>query len=138
MFTLIAVINPITWIQSEGLTRRDALLGSKESPMAKQSPVLELARESVTPDDNTLVISNKASDLAMHTNLKCYYPPKKKGIPLYSFSRYRERMDSFKDIYLVWAGDPVSESFMDIPEFREKYELEKIAQNNGCIIFKLK
>jgi hypothetical protein len=47
-------------------------------------------------------------------------------------------MDSFKDIYLVWAGDPVSESFMDIPEFREKYELEKIAQNNSCIIFKLK
>lgn len=138
MFTLIAVINPITWIQSEGLTRKDALLGSKESPMAKQSPVLELARESVTPDDNTLVISNKASDLAMHTNLKCYYPPKKKGIPLYSFSRYSERMDSFKDIYLVWAGDPVSECFMDIPEFREKYELEKIAQNNSCIIYKLK
>lgn len=138
MFALIAVINPITWIQGEALIRKDALVGSKESLQIKQSPALKLAIDSVKPDANTLVISNKASDLAMHTGLKCYYPPKKKGIPLYSFSRYSERIEGFQNIYLVWAGDPVSDSFMDIAAFREKYELVKTAQNKYCIIYKLK
>ncbi|NLY18980.1 MAG: glycosyltransferase [Clostridiaceae bacterium] len=140
-FTLsavIAVVNPAIWLQSEGLPRKDALIGSKESPIAKQSPVLKFAMEHIKPDADTLVISNKASDFALHTNLKCYYPPKKNGIPLYSYSQYSERIENFKTIYLVWAGDPISESFMDIPEFREKYELEKTAQNEYCIIYRLK
>ncbi len=138
MFVLIAVINPVIWIKSEGLVRKDALLGAKESLQAKQSPVLQLTKDSIAPDENTLVISNKASDLAMHTSLKCYYPPKKKGIVLYSYSRYIKSRENFPDIYLVWAGDPMSESFMDIPDFREKYELTITAQNDDCIIFKIR
>jgi len=137
MLALIAVINPVMWVQSEGLPRKEALIGSKESPAAKQSPVLELAKEHIMPDVNTLVISNKASDLALHTSMKCYYPPKKNGIPLYSYSRYNERIEKFKVIYLVWAGDPISESFMDIPAFRERYKLEITAQNDYCIIYRL-
>lgn len=137
MFAVISLINPIVWVKEEGLARKDALLGAKESLQARQSELLKLAQESIVPDSDVLIISNKAHELTMHTSLKCYYPPKKNSIPLYSYNQYSERMENFREVYLAWLGDPISESFMDIPEFREKYDLKLIAQNNNCYIFKL-
>jgi len=138
VFALIASISPALWIQSEGFPRKDALMGSKEEPSIKNSPVLKLAAENIRASEDTLVISNDAAMLSLHTDLKCYYPPKKNSIPLYSFSRYSEKMEEFRDVYLVWSGALDSESFVDVPGFRQWYELEIIAQNNQCIIFRLK
>ncbi len=99
---------------------------------------MKLAAENIRASEDTLVISNDAAMLSLHTDLKCYYPPKKNSIPLYSFSRYSEKMEEFRDVYLVWSGALDSESFVDVPGFRQWYELEIIAQNNQCIIFRLK
>lgn len=138
VFSLTFSINPVMWIQSEGLPRKYKLLGSKESTAIKNSPVLALTVETVKPSENTLVISNEASILTMHTDLKCFYPPKKNGIPLYLFGRYSERIADYKNIYLVWSGPLDSESFMDVSEFNEVFNMERIAQNNYCSIYRLK
>lgn len=138
VFALISVISPALWIQSQGFERKHAFTGMKEDIGLKYSPVLALAREKIPIAADTLVISNDTALLAMHSDLKCYYPPKKYSIPLYSFSRYKESMDNFRDIYIVWSGPMQSESFMNVSEFRRLYELEKIAQNNYCTIYRLK
>lgn len=138
VFALIFAINPVMWIHAEGLPRKHALLGSKESLDIKNSPVLELTLNTVEPSANTLVISNDASILSMHTDLKCYYPPKKNGIPIYMFGRYSERIADYKTIYLVWSGPLESESFMDVSQFDEVFDMERIAQNNYCSIYRLK
>ncbi len=138
LFALTALVNPVAWIKSEALPRKDILTGSKEAPEIKNSPVIALVCETLKPSEDILVISNEASILAMHTGFKCYYPPKKTGIPLYLFDRYNERTEDFKSIYLVWVGDMESESFMDIPVFREKYEMTSVARNNCCTIFRIR
>ena len=137
-FALTFAVNPVMWIQSEGFSRKHALLGSKEALEIKNSPVLALTLETVKPSENTLVISNEASILTMHTGLKCYYPPKKKGISIYEFGRYSERIKGYKNIYLVWSGPLDSESFMDVPQFNQVFNMERIAQNNYCSIYRLK
>ncbi len=138
VFALVAVINPIAWIQMEGLPRKVALAGTKESEEIKNAPLLRVVKENLQPDEDTLIISNKASILAMHTGMKCYYPPKKNGIALYTFSRYKEKMENFRSIYLAWYGETVSVDFMDIPQFREKYELELVAEDGYCVILRVK
>jgi len=138
VFALTALINPAVWILNEGIERREALLGTKESPEIKKAPILKVANDYLEPSEDTLIISNQASILAMHTDFKCYYPPKKEGIEIYTFSRYKEKMEDFRDIYLVWYGDPQSQDFMDIPEFRQNYELEVIADEGICVILKIK
>jgi len=138
VFALIFSINPVLWLQSEGFPRKYALLGTKESLDIKNSPVLALTLETLEPSENTLVISNEASILTIHTGLKCYYPPKKEGIPLYMFSRYSERIRDYKNIYLVWSGPLDSESFMDVSQFGEVFDMERIAQNNYCAIYRLR
>jgi hypothetical protein len=138
VFALIALINPAAWVLLEGIERKEALLGTKESAEIKKAPILKVANDYLQPSKDTLVISNQASIVAMHTDLKCYYPPKKEGIEIYTFSRYKEKMEDFRDIYLVWYGDPQSQDFMDIPEFRKNYELEVIADEGICFILKIK
>ena len=138
VFALAALINPAAWVLNEGIQRKEALLGTKESPEIKKAPILKVANDYLEPSEDTLIISNQASILAMHTDFKCYYPPKKEGIEIYTFSRYKERMEDFRDIYLVWYGDPQSQDFMDIPEFRQNYELEVIADEGICFILKIK
>jgi len=138
VFALIALINPAAWVLLEGVERKEALLGTKESEEIKKAPILKVANDYLQPLEDTLIISNQAAILAMHTDLKCYYPPKKEGIELYTFSRYKEKMEDFRDIYLVWYGDPQSQDFMDIPDFRQIYELEVIADEGICVILKIK
>lgn len=138
VFALIFTVNPMMWILEKGFPRKHALLGIRESLDIKNSPVLALARETIEPSEGTLVISNDASILTMHTDFKCYYPPKKTGIPIYTFGSYKDRISDYDKIYLVWSGPPESKSFMDVPQFDEIYNMEKIAQNNYCTIYRLK
>mgnify|MGYP000890031467 CR=1 FL=1 len=138
VFAIIFAVNPAMWIQSEGFPRKYAMLGSKQALEIKNSPVLALTMETLEPSENTLVISNEASILTVHTGLKCYYPPKKEGIPLYMFSQYSERIKDYQNIYLVWSGPFDSESFMDVAQFGEIFNMEKMAQNNYCVIYRLR
>jgi hypothetical protein len=135
---LTMAVNPLLWLQSEGITRKDALLGTKQSAYVKNSPVLSLTRETVAQSEGTLIISNDASIIAAHTDIKCYYPPKSEGISLYTYDKYSERVADFEKIYLVWSGPLDSESFMDVAAFDEVYDMEKVAQNNYCSIYLLK
>jgi hypothetical protein len=138
VFSLVCAISPALWIQSRGFARKHVFTGLKEDIGMKYSPVLALARDKIPGYRETLVISNDAALLAMHSGLKCYYPPKKYSIPLYSFSRYKESMDLFRFVYIVWSGPLESESFMTMSEFRRLYDLEKIAQNNYCWIYRVR
>lgn len=138
VFALVFSINPAFWIQNEGFPRKHALMGIKEAPEAKNPQLLELALETIEPSENTLVISNDASVLTMHTGLKCYYPPKKEGIPIYMFSRYSERMDKFDNIYIIWSGSWDLGNFMELSEFDRMFKLKWVAQNNYCAIYRLR
>lgn len=138
VFTLVTAINPFFWIQTVGFDRKHAMMGAKRDIGQIYSPVLMLATENIPATENTLVISNNCSLLTTHSNLKSFYPPKKDGIPLYSFSRYKEQLDNFRYIYLLWHGPVESDDFMDVADFHRRYEMEKIAQNNYCVIYRLK
>ena len=138
VFALVSAISPSLWISSRGLARKHEFAGLKQDIGYRYSPVLSLVRDKIPRMKQTLVISNDAGLINMHTGLKCYYPPKKFSIPLYTFSRYKERMDEFRSIYLVWTGPMDSESFMTVSEFRRLYDLKKIAQNNYCTIYRVK
>lgn len=138
VFALVSSISPSLWISSKGLARKHEFAGLKHDIGYRYSPVLSLVRKKIPRVKQTLVISNDAGLINMHTKLKCYYPPKKYSIPLYSFSRYKERMDEFRSIYLVWSGPMDSESFMTVSEFRRLYDLKKVAQNNYCTIYRVR
>lgn len=138
VFALVFAINPVIWLQEEGFPRKHALLGIKEAPEAKKPLLLELALKTIEPSENTLVISNDASVLSLHTDLKCYYPPKKEGIPLYQFSRFSERIEKFENIYIIWSGSWDLGNFVELSEFERKYGMERVAQNNYCAIYRLR
>jgi hypothetical protein len=139
VFALTASVSPAFWIVSEGFARKYVHAGTKEDIRIKRSPVVALVTETITPSDDTLIISNEADLLAMHTSLKCYYPPKKNSIPLYSFTRYYENMDNnFDNIYMVWAWPVDSEIFMNVIDFRRYFKMDIIAQNNYCAIYRVK
>lgn len=138
VFALVSAISPSLWISSKGLARKHEFAGLKQDIGYRYSPVLTLVRDKIPRMKQTLVISNDAGLINMHTGLKCYYPPKKYSISLYTFSRYKQRMDEFRSIYLVWTGPMDSDSFMTVSEFRRLYDLKKIAQNNYCTIYRVK
>lgn len=138
VFALVAVISPVLWIYTSGFARKHTFTGQKEDIGLKYSPVAALAREKIPRLEDTLVISDDAALLTVHAGLKCYYPPKKNSIPLYSFSRYKEKMDDFRHIYIVWTGSGDPETFMNVSEFQQVYDIEKVASNNYCIIYLVK
>lgn len=138
VFALVASVSPSLWITSKGLPRKYEMTGLKQDIGLRHSPVLSLVRAKIPRMRQTLVISNDASMINLHTGLKSYYPPKKYSIPLYSFSRYKESVDQFRYVYLVWTGPMDVEGFMNVSEFRRAYELKKIAQNNYCTIYRVK
>jgi len=138
VFALVGAASPALWISTEGFARKYELTGLKQDIGYRHSPVLSLVRSKIPRMKQTLVISNDAALIGQHTTLKCYYPPKKYSIALYTFSRYKERMDEFRFVYLVWSGPMDSDSFMTVSEFRRLYDLKKIAQNNYCTIYRVK
>ncbi|ANW97635.1 glycosyltransferase [Thermoclostridium stercorarium subsp. thermolacticum DSM 2910] len=138
VFAFVFSINPALWIRNEGFPRKYELLGIKEAPAAKKTQLLELALETIEPSENTLVISNDASALNMHTNLKSYYPPKKEGIPIYTFEQYVSRIKNFEHIYVIWSGAWENGNFVELAEFEKVFAMEKVAQNSYCVIFRLK
>lgn len=138
VFALVSAVSPSLWISSSGISRKYELTGLKQDIGYRHSPVISLVRTKIPRRKQTLVISNDAGLINLHTGLKCYYPPKKYSIALYTFSRYKERMDDFQSIYLVWTGPMDSESQMTVSEFRRAYDLKRIAQNNYCTIYRVK
>lgn len=138
VFALVSAISPSLWISSRGLARKHELTGLKQDIGYRHSPVVSLVRDKIPRMKQTLVISNDAGLISLHTGYKCYYPPKKYSIALYTFSRYKKRMDEFRSIYLVWTGPMDSEGYMTVSEFRRLYDLKKIAQNNYCTIYRVK
>lgn len=138
VFAVVFAINPAIWVEKEGLPRKHALLGLKEAPEIKNSPVVKLAAETIEPSENTLVITNETSALTMHTDLKCYYPPKKNGIPLYTFGRYSERIAGYQNIYVIYSGSWDLGNFVELSEFEKAYNMERLAQNDYCTIYRLR
>ena len=138
VFALTMAVNPFMWLQSEGITRQDELLGTKASVRFINSPVLSLIRETVPQTEGTLIISNEASMIVTHTDYRCYFPPKIEGIPIYTYDKFSERMADYNNIYIVWAGSSSSKSFINVAAFDEIYDVEKIASNKHCSIYLLK
>lgn len=138
VFALVSSVSPALWITIKGMARSHELTGLKQDIGLRHSPVLALVKAKIPRMKQTLVISNDAALINIHTGLKSYYPPKKYSIPLYSFSRYKESVDQFRFVYLVWSGPMDVEGFMTVQEFHRAYELKKIAQNNYCTIFRVK
>ena len=138
VFALVCATSPALWISTEGLARKYELTGLKQDIGYRHSPIVSLVRDKIPRMKQTLVISNDAALIGEHTRFKCYYLPKKYSIALYAFSRYKERMDEFRSVYLVWSGPMDSDSFMTVSEIRRVYDLNKITQNNYCTIYRVK